>query len=75
MGALGEYVDRVRFSFPEGSRIQLEFMFDEIRPLPAGSRGYVDYVDANGIVHCEFDCGRNIGLIPGTDIFHRVEMR
>ena len=35
----------------------------------SGTRGTVKVVDDIGTVHCEFDSGRNLGLIDGEDDF------
>ena len=54
--------------YPSGTRLLLQFMG---RPCPveSGTRGTVIAVDDMGTVHCTFDNGRNLGLIPGEDSF------
>ena len=66
-------VDRIRAQYPVGSRIVLDHMGDDPRPIPAGSKGTVIVVDDIGTVHCSFDNGRRLGLIPGEDSFHRLQ--
>ena len=41
-------------------------------PIESGTRGTVIYVDDIGTVHCAFDNGRQLGLVPGEDSFHRI---
>ena len=66
-------IERLRAQYPIGSRIVLDHMGDDPRPIPAGSKGTVIGVDDIGTVHCSFDNGRRLGLIPGEDSFHRLQ--
>ena len=59
--------------YPEGTRIMLDRMGEDPRPIPDGTRGTVLHVDDIGTVHCVFDNGRRLGLIPGEDRFHILE--
>lgn len=52
-----------------GTRIVLNSMGDDPRPIESGTRGTVEFVDDIGTVHCEFDNGRRLGLIEGEDDF------
>ena len=54
-----EYLKKV---YPPGTRIVLN-------SIQSGMRGTVKVVDDIGTVHCEFDSGRNLGLIDGEDDF------
>ena len=65
-------IDRLKDQYPPGTRIELDFMGDDPRPIPPGTRGTVRVVDDMGTVHCDFDNGRRLGLIPGEDCFHAV---
>lgn len=58
--------------YPEGTRIVLEQMGDDPRPIPPNTRGTVVHVDDIGTVHCNFDNGRYLGLIPGEDSFRTL---
>ena len=58
--------------YPEGTRIVLEQMGEDPRPVEAGTKGTVVCVDDIGTVHCAFDNGRCLGLVPGEDSFHRL---
>ena len=59
-------------AYPPGTRIVLNFMDDDPRPIESGTRGTVKVVDDIGTVHCEFDNGRNLGLIDGEDDFRAL---
>lgn len=59
-------------AYPPGTRIVLNSMCDDPRPIESGMRGTVEVVDDIGTVHCEFDSGRNLGLIDGEDDFRAL---
>lgn len=59
--------------YPRGTRVEVIKMGDdEPRPIPSGTRGTVDVVDDMGTIHCTFDNGRRLGLIPSVDVFKKV---
>ena len=58
--------------YPPGTRIVLNSMGDDPRPIESGTRGTVEAVDDIGTVHCEFDSGRSLGLIEGEDDFRTL---
>lgn len=68
-----ELVKRMKQEYPAGTRIVLDFMGDDPRPIKSGSQGTVRVVDDMGTVHCDFDNGRRMGLIPGEDSFHKLQ--
>ena len=61
-----------RNMYPKGTRIELIKMGDDPRPIPSGTKGTVEVVDDMGTVHCTFDNGRRLGLIPDVDIFQKI---
>lgn len=63
-------VIRLRERYPEGTRIQLDHMGNDPRPISPGTNGTVKHVDDIGTIHCVFDNGRSLGLVPGEDSFH-----
>jgi hypothetical protein len=63
-------VQRMKETYPAGTRIVLDFMGDDPRPIEPGTKGTVRIVDDMGTVHCDFDNGRRLGLVPGEDSFH-----
>ena len=58
--------------YPSGTRIELIEMGDDPRPIQSGTKGTVRVVDDMGTVHCDFDNGRCLGLIPGVDSFKKI---
>mgnify|MGYP000012274108 FL=1 len=67
-----ENVERLRQRYPEGTHICLDQMNDDPFPVESGTFGKVDHVDDIGTVHCVFDNGRTLGVIPGVDDFHVI---
>ena len=65
-----ELVQQMKDTYQPGTRIMLDFMGDDPRPIPPGTKGTVRTVDDIGTVHCDFDNGRHLGLVPGEDTFH-----
>ena len=66
-------VDSIKTRYPAGTRIELIQMGDDPRPIPPVTKGRVINVDDIGTVHCAFDNGRQLGLIPGEDSFRVIE--
>ena len=64
-----EYLKKV---YPPGTRIVLNSMGNDPRPIESGTRGTVEVVDDIGTVHCRFDDGRSLGLIVGEDDFRAL---
>lgn len=58
--------------FPPGTRIMLQSMGDDIHRVPDNTRGTVLMVDSIGTIHCLFDNGRSLGVIPGEDSFRKL---
>ena len=69
-----ESVEIIRDRYPAGSRIVLDYMGDDPHPIPPGTKGTVVAVDDIGTVHCSFDNGRRLGLVPGEDSFHKITL-
>ena len=65
-----DYVNYLKEHYPKGTRIRLDSMGDDPRPIEPGTMGTVRLVDDMGTVHCDFDNGRRMGIIPGEDSFH-----
>lgn len=62
-------VQRMKEQYPQGTRIRLIGMDDPYAPIPPGTEGTVNLVDDIGTLHCSFDNGRTLGVIPGEDQF------
>lgn len=65
-------VQRMKDQYPPGTRIELDYMGDDPRPIEPGTKGTVRVVDDMGTVHCDFENGRRLGLAPGEDAFHAI---
>ncbi len=66
---LQKLAKRFKSMYPTGTRIELQHMDSDPRPIPDGTRGTVEAVDDLGTIHCKFDNGRRLGIIPGEDKF------
>ena len=69
---LHRQAERYKMSYPPGTRIMLLSMGDDPRPIAENTRGTVDFVDDIGTVHCTFDNGRSLGMVPGEDSFRKL---
>lgn len=68
----GSFVERIRKQYPEGTRIVLDEMNDPYRKdMTAGLKGIVIHVDDQAQIHCAWENGSSLALIPGEDKFHR----
>ena len=61
----------LRTLYKPGVRV-IVLRMDDPYPVESGTEGFVDHVDDAGTIHCRFDNGRYIGLIPGVDSFEIV---
>jgi hypothetical protein len=59
--------------YPKGTRVEVIAMGDDIRPIASGTKGTVVVVDDMCTIHCNFDNGRKLGLIPGEDQFRIIK--
>lgn len=64
--------ERYKESYPPGTRIMLLQMGDDPHPVEPNTRGTVKFVDDMGTLHCDFDNGRQLGVVPGEDSFRRL---
>lgn len=62
-------VREIKEKYPKGTKIILKSMGNDPRPIEPNTRGIVYGVDDIGTVHCNFDNGRSLGLVPGEDYF------
>lgn len=60
---------RYKKMYPPGTQIELLVMGNDPHPVQRGTRGTVRQVDDIGTLHCDFDDGRHLGIIPGEDAF------
>lgn len=66
------FVQRMKDSYPPGTRIILLQMGNDPRPIDDNTRGTVKAVDDIGTLHCDFDNGRSLGIVPSEDSFRRL---
>ena len=66
------FAQRMKDGYPPGTRILLLQMGDDPHPIEAGTRGTVVAVDDVGTLHCHFDNGRQLGIVPGEDAFRKL---
>ena len=65
-------VELYRELYPKGTRVELIKMNDPYAPVPAGTRGTVEFVDDAGQIAMKWDNGRSLALIPSEDIFKKI---
>ena len=61
--------ERMKETYPPGTRIQLDHMEDPWAPVP---RGTVQFVDDIGQIGMKWDNGRTLSLVPGEDSFRKL---
>lgn len=59
-------------AYPKGTKILLIEMKNDPRPIPKGTRGVVVLVDDFSTIHCLFENGRRLGIVPGVDVFRKI---
>ena len=71
----GPNVTITKLQYPPGTRLELIDMDDPYAPVPSGTRGTVEMVDAAGQIHMKWDNGRTLAVIPGVDQFRKLSQR
>ena len=66
-------VEQLRQRYPEGTRICLDSMENDPRPIPSGTKRTVITVDDAGQLFMKLDNGCSLSLIPGEDRFHVIQ--
>ena len=66
-------VNAIKEMYPQGTRIKLIHMDDPYAPVPAGTKGTVEYVDDMGQIGMKWDNGRTLALIPEVDEFEIIK--
>ena len=67
-----EELERLRQSYPVGTRVELLVM-DDIQAPPIGTLGTGAGVDSVGTSHVNWDNGCGLGVAYGADACRRVE--
>lgn len=60
-------VKKIKELYVPGSRMLLLHMSDDPYPVSDGTKGTVETVDDAGQIHCAFDNGRHLAVVPGVD--------
>lgn len=55
-----------------GSRVRLVHTSDPYTDLRPGDEGEVRFIDAMGTLHCKWDNGSSLGLIPCQDAWEII---
>lgn len=71
----GPNVTITKLQYPPGTRLELIDMDDPYAPVPSGTRGTVEMVDAAGQIHMKWDNGRTLAVIPGVDQFRKLSQQ
>lgn len=66
------FAQRMKDNYPPGTRIMLLQMGNDPHPVEPNTRGTVTIVDDVGTLHCDFDNGRQLGIVPGEDNFRKL---
>lgn len=64
-------IEYYKKTYPPGTRIELTSDMSG-EDIPAGTQGTVIAVDDIGTIHCNFDNGRSLGIIPSEDSFRKI---
>lgn len=64
-------VDVIKLEYPEGTRIQLDYMADPFA-VPSGTCGTVTNVDDIGQIHMNWDNGSGLAINVDLDRFHKL---
>lgn len=59
-------------AYPSGTRLVLFSMGNDPNPVKSRTKGTVKAVDDVGTLHCDFDNGRSLGIVPGEDSFRML---
>ena len=70
---LSKQAERYKEDYPPGTRIVLLSMENDPNPVESGTRGTVKHVDDIGTLHCRFDNGRSLGVVPEEDLFRKLK--
>ena len=69
---LNRMAEHYKAEYPSGTRIMLLSMGEDMHRVEDNTKGTVLTVDDIGTLHCKFDNGRSLGLIPSEDSFRKL---
>jgi len=67
-----EKVNSYRRQYPIGAKVELVCKGDPHRDMLVGLKGIVTFVDDSGQIHCAWENGSSLALVPGIDRFRAV---
>lgn len=67
-----ETVERLRMTYPKGTRVELVSMSGPYAKLKPGDQGTVSFVDDIGTVFVRWDCGSGLGVAYGEDHIRKI---
>lgn len=67
-----EQVERVRWQYPAGSRVELVQM-DDVQAPPPGTHGTVIGVDDTGSLLMHWDNGSGLNVVYGEDVVRKLD--
>lgn len=61
-------IQNMQEAFPEGAEVELIFMDDIYRTMPAGLKGKVVCIDSRGTIHVAWENGSSLGAVWNADV-------
>lgn len=61
-------IQNMQKAFPEGAEVELIFMDDIYRTMPAGLKGKVVCIDSRGTIHVAWENGSSLGAVWNADV-------
>lgn len=65
--------ESLKKGYKKGTRIRCLYMNDPYQPVPEGMTGTITAIDDAGTIHVHWDNGSSLGVIPGIDLFEKIE--
>ena len=65
-------IQNMKEAFPEGAEVELVFMDDIYRTMPAGLKGKVLFIDSIGTIHVAWENGSSLGVVWNADVVKNV---
>lgn len=69
------FTERIKETYPPGTRLVLLSMDDPYALIPSGTKGTVVHVDDQAQIHMKWDNGRTLAIVPGEDSFRKLTER
>ena len=65
-------IQNMKEAFLEGAEVELIFMDDIYRTMPAGLKGKVLFIDSIGTIHVAWENGSSLGVVWNADVVKNV---